>query len=148
MATSEEAKFCKKLLLDQQQQVEALQNGCRKIIKEQPVTPLDTALLEIIKPVVKSIMAAQKLVKIGCVYGIGVAVDFLDESSPLSLDDKEKKKLDEVLKKRKAPEQRRVSAIKCRFATLSDVCKACGELGHWWNDPKCKNYNGPSPRKH
>ena len=74
MATSEEAKFCKKLLLDQQQQVEALQNGCRKIIKDQPVTPLDTALLEIIKPAVESIMAAQKLVKIGY--------------------DKEKKKLD------------------------------------------------------
>ena len=148
MATSDEAKFCKKLLLDQQQQVEALQNGCRKIIKEQPVTPPDTALLEIIKPAVKSIKADQKLVKIGCVYGIGVAVDFLDESSPLSLDDKEKKKLDEVLKKRKAPEQRGVSAIKRRFATPSDVCKACGELGHWWNDPKCKNYNGPSPRKH
>ena len=112
------------------------------------MTPPDTALLEIIKPAVKSIMSAQKLVKIGCVYGIGVAVDFLDESSPLSLDDKEKKKLDEVLKKRKAPEQRGVSAIKRRFATPSYVCKACGELGHWWIDPKCKNYNGPSPRKH
>lgn len=154
MATSEEGKFCKKLLLDQQQNVEGLQNACRKIQlapAAEKASPLVISVLEGMLPVVKSILEAQKYVKIACFHGVGVASDYLEESSALSLNDREKKKLDEVLKKRKSTEVRpfQHGGFKRRYVTEnpSDICKSCGEVGHWWNNPKCKNYPGPGPTR-
>ena len=148
-ATSEEGKFCKKLLLDQQQVVEGLQNACRKI-QQTPApdkVPLVISVLDGMLPAIKIIMEAQKYVKIGCLHGVGVAADYLEESSSLSLSEKERKKLDEVLKKRKSAETKtfQPGGFKRRYVTenASDICKSCGEVGHWWNNPKCKNYSGP-----
>ena len=152
MATSDTSKFCKKLLLDQQHQVESLQNACRRVKQDQTASPLALSVLEGMLPAIKNIIEAQKFVKIGCAHGVGVAVDYLEESSLLSLSEKEKKKLEEVLKKRKSVEQRSYSSggPRRRYSVSespSDICKSCGEIGHWWNNPICKNYSGPAKKE-
>ena len=84
MATSEEGKFCKKLLLDQQQVVVGLQNACRKIQQApapEKTSPLVISVLDGMLSAIKTILEVQKYVKIGCFHGVGVAADYLEESS-------------------------------------------------------------------
>ena len=140
-----EQKFLKKLLIDQQTQKEAIQNAVRRI--EAAGQGDREMLMKTLLPAAKSLQDAQKYCKVAAQYGISVASEFAAEGSSISLDDKEQKRLEACLKKRKEAENR-FHTPKKRFAgqvdQSNDICKKCGEIGHWQSNPICPKYSKKS----
>ena len=113
------------------------------MILQDPKSQNDLKTLRSNLVVVASLIVTQKILRIAVEHGMGVALEYMDQESPLSLDDAEKKRLDEVLRsrKRKAAEAKIYTPNKKPWVDRSkDVCRVCGGIGHWWQSPQCPKY--------
>ena len=81
--------------------MEAVQDGLRKLSTADNLQEVKEFLLRKLVPQAKSLLDSQKVTLIACNHGADVAAAYRQESSTVQLDDKEKKKLDEILKNRK-----------------------------------------------